>query len=256
VSDTTVKAFWDARAQDHSLTDVETTHRDVWQRWLELETIKRYLRPADRLLDVGCGSGYATRILAPLVREAVGVDYSQSMIARAEEADAAGARVRFQVADVLALGAAGLGVFDTALSVRCLINLASWDDQQTALDNIADVLAPGGRFVFVEGLADGRRGLNALRTRVGLEAMPPVWHNVDFEESALLPFLSRRFEVEDRRHFGMYDLVARVVHPMTVAPDAPTYDSPFNRTAAQLALHLQDFGDISRVGFLVLRKKS
>lgn len=256
MSDTQVKAFWEARAQDHSLTDAETTHHDVWQRWLEIETIKRYLRPTDRLIDVGCGSGYATRILAPLVREVVGVDYSESMIARAREVGPVSASVRFEVADVLALDAGGLGVFDTALSVRCLINLADWERQQEALDQVANVLRPGGRFILVEGWADGRRALNDMRTRVGLDQMPRVWHNVDFEEQALLTFLARRFDVEDRRHFGVYDFVARVVHPMTVAPEAPTYDSPINRTAAQLALHMQDFGAISRVAFLVLRKKA
>ena len=38
--DTQVKAFWDGRAQDPSNNDSEVTHRDIWQRWLEIETLK------------------------------------------------------------------------------------------------------------------------------------------------------------------------------------------------------------------------
>jgi SAM-dependent methyltransferase len=195
-----VKKFWEARAQDPSLTDAEATHQDVWQRWLEIETIKPFLRPTDRMVDVGCGSGYATRLLAPFVRETLGVDFSESMIARARAAAANLPNLRFDVANALELSSAVLGTFDVALSVRCLINLESWDLQQRAIENIAALLVPGGRFIFVEGFADGRRALNALRMQMGLAEMPTVWHNVDFEESRLLPCLDRFFTVKARRH--------------------------------------------------------
>jgi SAM-dependent methyltransferase len=256
VQDSHVKRFWETRAQDQSLTDAEATHQDVWQRWLEIETIKLFLRPTDRMVDVGCGSGYATRLLAPLVRDTLGIDFSESMIARARAAATGASNLRFEVGNVLDLNRGVLGTFDVALSVRCLINLESWDLQQRAIENIARLLPPGGRFIFVEGLADGRRALNALRTRMGLSEMPTVWHNVDFEESTLIPCLDRFFTLEARRHFGVYDFVSRVVHPMAVAPEAPVYDSPMNRTAAQLAVQLQEFGAVSRVAFLVLSRRS
>jgi SAM-dependent methyltransferase len=250
-----VKQFWETRAQDQTLTDVEATHSDVWQRWLEIETIKPYLRSNDRLVDVGCGSGYATRLLAPLVHEAVGFDFSESMIGRARAAAAGRERLRFDVGDVLSIDSQALGVFDVALSVRCLINLESWELQQRAIENIARLVRPGGRFIMVEGCADGRRALNALRQKVGLSEMPAVWHNVDFDEATLIPCVERFFTVADRRHFGVYDFVARVVHPMAVAPAQPVYDSAINRTGAQLATTLQDFGALSRVVFLVLERR-
>ena len=255
VSDSRVKAFWESRAQDVSVTDAEVTHRDVWQRWLEIESIKPYLRSSDRLIDVGCGTGYTSRALAPLVRETLGVDYSESMIARARAAAEGHAGLRFDVADVLALDPLVLGRFDVALSVRCLINLASWELQLRAIANIAGLLEPGGRFILVEGLADGRRALNALREQVGLEQMPVVWHNVDFEEAVLLRGLDRYFTVADRRHFGVYDFVSRVVHPLAVAPEEPAYDSAINRAGAHLAVSLQDLGAVSRIVFLVLERR-
>jgi len=255
VQDSRVKKFWETRAQDQSLTDAEATHSDVWQRWLEIETIKPFLRASDSMVDVGCGSGYATRLLAPLVAGTLGVDFSESMIERARVAAAGKPNLRFEVGNVLELDANALGTFDVALSVRCLINLESWELQQRAIQKIATVLKPGGRFIFVEGLADGRRNLNAMRAQMGLSEMPQVWHNVDFEESQLMPYLDRFFTLEARRHFGVYDFVSRIVHPMAVAPESPVYDSAINRTAAQLAVHLQDFAGLSRVLFLVLTRR-
>lgn len=250
-----VKRFWQERAADQSVSDAEVTHRDVWQRWLEIESIKPYLRRDDRLLDVGCGTGYTTRALAPCVRETLGVDFSDAMIERARRGAAGIPALRFEVADVLSLDAGRFGTFDAALSVRCLINLTSWEQQQRALSNVASVLRPGGRLILVEGLADGRRALNALRVEHGLEEMPVVWHNVDFDERELLRFLDRDFAVADRRHFGLYDFIARIVHPLAVRPEAPRYDAPINAAAAQLALRHQEFGALSRIVFLVLERR-
>ncbi len=250
--DARVKAFWDERARERSNDDSEVTHRDVWQRWLEIETIKSCLRSGDRLLDVGCGAGYTTRLVADRVREAVGVDYSEAMIERARAAAGGSPQLRFEAGDVRALGPERFGRFDVVLSSRCLINLASWEDQQRAIRNVASVLEPGGRFLFLEGLEDGRTRLNALREQSGLSAMPPVWHNVDFVEQRLLRAVEPLFRVADRRHFGVYDFIARVVHPLVVAPEAPQYEARINQVGAQLALHRQEFGEISRVIFLVL----
>jgi SAM-dependent methyltransferase len=258
--DTQVKAFWDRRAQDPSNNDSDVTHRDIWQRWLEIETLKRYLRPDDRLLDVGCGAGYTTRLLAPLVRETVGVDYSGSMIERARAA-ADHPTLTFDVSDVMTLEpraastSGTLGTFDVVVSSRCLINLGGWPEQQQALRNIAEMLKPGGRFLFLEGLADGRDGLNRMRVASGLESMPKVWHNVDFVEQELRAFLEPLFTVRERRHFGVYDFVARIVHPLLVAPEAPQYEARINEVGARLALNSQEYGEISRVLFLVLERR-
>jgi SAM-dependent methyltransferase len=253
MTDERIRQFWDARAADGGVDDVEVTHSDVWQRWLEIETIRQFLRPEDRLLDVGCGSGYTTQLIAPSVREAVGIDSSPGMVDRGNRAAAgAGVPARFAVGDVLALGPEQVGTFDVVLSSRCLINLASWDDQQRAIRNIASVIEPGGRFLFLEGSADGRARLNGARTASGLEPMPPVWHNVDFVEDQLLAFLAPMFTVEARRHFGVYDFVARIVHPLVVAPQEPQYGAHINEVGARLALQHQQFRELSRVLFLVL----
>jgi SAM-dependent methyltransferase len=249
-----VRDFWQARASATAVADDQVTHRDVWQRQLEIERLRQLLQPTDRVLDVGCGNGYTTRRIAPLVREVVGIDYSEAMIARARSES--GEVATYAVKNVLELGPADFGLFDVAITERCLINLDSWAAQQQALANIATVLRPGGRLLFVEGCRQGRERLDALRAELGLETMPRVWHNIDFDEDATLAYLSATFEVERRLHFGVYDFISRIVHPLMVAPDAPSYEAPINAVASRLAVTLEAFPELSRVLFLVLRKKS
>lgn len=249
-----VKEFWQQRARDTQTVDKAVTQPDIWQRWLELEFMKRFLLPSDRVIDVGCGNGYGTKALSSLVREIVGVDYSEEMIRRARAESGEGEKLRFAVGNVMALRPEPFGLFDAAISCRCLINLNNWTEQQHAIANIASVLKGGGRFIFIEGDKNGRRHLNELREKVGLKAMPPVWHNVDFNAELLLPFLRRFFVIRQQVHFGVYDFIARVAHPLLVSPEEPKYDARINQVAASLALESQEFASLSRVTFLVLEK--
>ena len=255
-----VKRFWEARASEKAIHEREVTTPDIWQRWLEIELIKQFLGKEDKVLDVGCGNGYTTRQIAPQVSEVVGIDCGEEMIARAlresaSEEGAAEYNVTFWVQDVLSLNETTLGMFDTAISERCLINLENWEEQKCALDKIASVIRPGGRLIFVEGCKQGRENLNRARTDVGLEALPPVWHNVDFDENATESYLKRAYTVERKLNLGAYDFVSRVVHPLLVSPDEPKYDSKINEIAAKIALRTQDSSRIGRVLFLVLRRK-
>jgi len=254
-----VKSFWESRATEKDIPQTEVTHRDVWQRWLEVEVIKKHITGYGRVLDVGCGNGYTTKLIAPLVEQVVGIDYSEEMIRRAEEesirqSSSDNEQIVFRVCDVRQLSPALLGVFDAVISERCLINLPSWEDQKQAIANIASILRPGGRFVFIEGSRNGRRRLNELRVAVGLGEMPPVWHNVDFDDEATLEYLAESFRVECRLHFGVYDFVSRVVHPLMVAPERPKYEARINEVAAKLALDVQEMGRVSRVLALILRR--
>ena len=254
-----VKSYWEGQARDQTIPVEAVTHSDVWQRWLEMEMIRDHLKPTDRVLDVGCGNGYTTKQIAPLVGEIVGIDYSDEMIHRAVTGEPVGqakceASPQFRVQNVLDLDPSSLGLFDVVLSERCLINLTSWDDQKRALANISSVVKPGGRFIFVEGCKQGRERLDELRQAVGLDKMPDVWHNLDFDEQDTLAYLRRFFTVEHRAHLGVYDFISRVVHPLMVAPEQPCYDSKYNKIAAELCRISQEFKDLSRVLFLVLQR--
>lgn len=101
------------------------------------------LRPGHRVLDVGCGPGFATFDLAQIAGAATAVDES----ARFVEATNAGARARGL--DVHAVqadvqGLPTLGEFDLAWArwVLCFV-----PDPAAVVRGVARQLAPGGRFV-------------------------------------------------------------------------------------------------------------
>jgi SAM-dependent methyltransferase len=251
-----VKSFWNERAADPSLDPAQVTHPDVWQRWLEIETIKQLLPVRKRIIDIGCGSGFGTKQFAPLAESIVGIDYSAGMIERAKnEGGGVPSNAAFMVGDVLDLTPNKIGLFDVAITIRCLINLPDWQTQQRALVNIARIVKPNGHYIFVEGIRDGREALNRLRTAVGLEAMPPVWHNVDFDSPATLDFLLPYFELQREIGFGTYDVITRVFHPLFVAPDVPRYVSKINELAARVALERPADMANSRTAVYFLRRR-
>jgi ubiquinone/menaquinone biosynthesis C-methylase UbiE len=137
-----IKSYWDGRAASAALERTVVTLPDHNQRRLEIETICRFLSSTDRLLDIGCGNGYATAVYSPLVREVIAIDYSEPMIERARKENPDLPNVAFRLGNVMALDFAAES-FDTALTQRCLINLPTWEDQKAALTNIHRVLRAG-----------------------------------------------------------------------------------------------------------------
>ncbi|MFI0355886.1 class I SAM-dependent methyltransferase [Actinomadura sp. 9N407] len=101
----------------------------------------------DRVLDVGCGNGQLTRLAAGRGREAVGVDLSRPMLARAEERarEEGVGNVTFERGDAQVQPFRD-GEFDVAISRFGVMFFA---DPVAAFGNIRRALAPGGRLSFV-----------------------------------------------------------------------------------------------------------
>jgi len=101
------------------------------------------------VLEVGCGTGVLTRVLAgrPEVRAITGVDLAPSLLDRARELAAGLPGVRFERADGRALPfpdeAFDLVVFDSTLS--------HIPEPRRALAESARVLRPGGRIAAFDG---------------------------------------------------------------------------------------------------------
>lgn len=96
------------------------------------------------VLDIGCGEGQISRRLAAVdaSRRVVGVDPTPRQIEVARER---GGNVEYSVASVGSLPFVD-GEFDTV--VTCLV-FEHVDDLEGAVREVARVLAPGGRFVFL-----------------------------------------------------------------------------------------------------------
>lgn len=247
--------FWEGQAISKIPGNL-VTHRDFNQVSIEINLLLNLLRKNDSLLDVGCGNGFATSVYAKKCKRTVGVDYSKKMIAAARKAFGQNKQLSFNVADVLSLEYKR-GLFSAIISTRCLINLTGWEEQKQAIKNMHGILNVGGRLILVEGIRQGRERLNHLRTQLGLSPMPKVWHNIDFDEDKLLPFLKKRFIIKKNIGIGFYDVLTRAFYPSCIYPKEPLYGQRFQTVAEKLYYIMgPNAGDYySREAFLELVKK-
>lgn len=108
------------------------------------------VRPGDRVLDIGCGTGGpAVRLAERADVHVVGVTISEQQAQRAtERAERAGVadRVEFHHADAMALPFAGAS-FDKAFALESIMHVP---DRAGALAQAARVLRPGGRLALTD----------------------------------------------------------------------------------------------------------
>ena len=156
-----VRAFWDAEAErfdeepDHGLRDPEV--RAAWARLLHQHLPEP---PAD-VLDVGCGTGTLTLLLAESGHRVHGVDLAPNMVAAAlAKVAAAGVIATAEVGDA-ADPPGRPGAYDVVLTRHVLWALP---DPSAALARWARLLRPGGRMLLVEGWWWTGGGLTAEQT--------------------------------------------------------------------------------------------
>jgi SAM-dependent methyltransferase len=162
--------LWDAAADDfdtqpdHGLTDPEV--RGAW-----VALLRSVLPPGPcQVADLGCGTGTLSVLLAGLGHRVHGVDLSARMLdrARAKSAGLDHARTSRDGARAGATFARGDAAqpplrprsFDVVLARHVVWAL---DDPSAAIGRWADLLAPEGRLVMIEGRWSTGAGLDADR---------------------------------------------------------------------------------------------
>jgi len=122
---------------------MEKGHRPVGEQAIELMGIES----AAQVIDIGCGSGWAARLMASKADQGrvVGIDVSDEMIRIARESSAEFQNVEYQVASAEKLPFND-GEFTHVFSMESLYYYA---DIPAALREIRRVLRSGGRFVTV-----------------------------------------------------------------------------------------------------------
>lgn len=130
---------------------MERHHLDITEKTMRLMD----LRPGERVLDLGCGAGWATRLLARMVGDGpdgfgqvVGLDVSDEMIRRARETSK-------DFENVLYVWGSAQQIpweenfFDKVLSVE---SFYYYPDQDRALMELFRVMAPRGRLFILINL--------------------------------------------------------------------------------------------------------
>jgi len=108
-----------------------------------------------KVLDVGCGLGEHTILLAALDYDVLGIDYVPSAVEQARaNAAAKGVDARFEVADAMNLIPDGR--YDTILD-SALFHIFGDDDRASYVASLRGAVKPGG-YVHVLALSDAGRG--------------------------------------------------------------------------------------------------
>jgi SAM-dependent methyltransferase len=105
------------------------------------------IRPGERVLEVGCGMGRYTLLLAARGVRVEGIDISRTLLDRLEQFDAGRFEIPLHHADVLDPPAELAGRFDAAVGLFALHHV---HEIAPSLGSIARLLRPGGRVAFCE----------------------------------------------------------------------------------------------------------
>jgi arsenite methyltransferase len=201
--------------------EMEDHHSDITDQTLALMD----LLATDRVLDLGCGTGWASRRIARVVTEGevVGLDVADEMLRRAERSSTGLNNVRYTWGSAEKIPAPD-NRFTKVLSVESFYYYA---DQGKALDELHRVLAPGGRlFILINLYKDNHYSLRWVQ-----ELKVPVQALSEADYLALLA-----------RH-GFKNVEARRIPDRSPTPEQ--YSGKWFKNAEELR-------DFKRIGALLL----
>jgi 2-polyprenyl-3-methyl-5-hydroxy-6-metoxy-1,4-benzoquinol methylase len=170
------RQYWDRLAAtfdhepDHGLHD--PVIRETW-----VELIKTWLPSTQAtILDIGCGTGSLSIVLAELGHKVTGVDLSPAMISLAQEKAATqGLQIEFKVMDA-AFPQFPHQQFDV---IVCRHLLWALPEPQQVLQRWSEFLKQKGRLVLIEGFWVTGGGLHANEI---IEMLPSSFINVSVQD--------------------------------------------------------------------------
>ena len=143
------------------------------------------IRPGQRVLDVGCGTGYFSRLIARTLGPngvVVGIDQSESMIQYARQKAASIRNCEFQLGAAEALPAP-IDYFDVVVSSLVLHHLPE-DVRLRALEEMLRVLRRGGGLVVAEARNPRHGVLGVLARAHGYDRMAQQVERLDLLAAA------------------------------------------------------------------------
>jgi ubiquinone/menaquinone biosynthesis C-methylase UbiE len=201
--------------------EMEAHHSDITEQTLASMDIQ----PEDRILDLGCGTGWATRRMARLATagEVIGLDVADEMLRRAEQASSAFRNVRYVWGSAEKIPEAD-NAFNKVLSVESFYYYAN---QGKALDELRRVMSPGAKlFILINLYKDNHYSLRwQSELKVPVQALSEAEYKLLLEKHGLKNIEALR--VPDR------------------SPTPETYSGKWFKDAEELR-------DFKRIGALLL----
>jgi SAM-dependent methyltransferase len=157
---TRMRDFWDERAREDALYFVDNRepyrHADEARFWRKgeedlatlLDTLGIAIDPAAHVVDVGCGVGRLTRVLAGRAEHVIALDVSPEMLAKAQEMSPELENVEWVLGDGASLTGVEDGSQDLVVSHVVLQHIPSAQVQLGYVAEFARVLKPGGVAAF------------------------------------------------------------------------------------------------------------
>jgi hypothetical protein len=221
----------------------------------EINLILRHIPEGAKVLDAGCGEAEGTLAYSSVPETVVhAVDFSETRLQKATARLAGRPNVTCKQVDLLEKYELDTD-YDIVISQRFLINLTEWKLQRAVLLGLTSMLKPGGRLLMLEGSQQGVNSLNDFRAALGLDPIPVKWHNLFFEDRALVDFMRQHGnELLSEDGLGTYFLLTRGIRP--VLDKTLNWDCEFNRlAAAERTSQLLGLGSqFSRLKLWVFRK--
>lgn len=150
-----MRSFWNARAREDAFYFVDTRqpYGDPQpDRFWDVEALVDYalgalgvtLDPGGVALEIGCGLGRITRVLAARSREVLAIDISDEMLTRAREHNPQLHNVRWILGDGVSLAGVGDASVDACVSIVVLQHIPDPAVTLSYVREVGRVLRPGG----------------------------------------------------------------------------------------------------------------
>lgn len=188
-----IKEHWDKNARKFK-GSYEASWGDIYAINLEIETIGKFIKDGDNVLDVGCANGYSTlsQWNKNKLKSIVGVDYSKNMIEFAKKNQNAFSlqdeNIKFYEGDIRNLQFED-DTFDSVYTTRVLINLSNWEQQKQGISECLRVVKKGGKVILSEAFWEPLVLLNSIRKLANLKSLVEHDFNRYLKQSYLEEYL-------------------------------------------------------------------